>query len=409
MSAPSASRILLKGSDIPGRIPTLSSLENRELAINFTDGIIYAKTSNDNIVAFCDRSQAPLVFNSSLSAVLPQYGNNNITNDFGAILNGANNTISGAGSVIVNGESNNVESDLSFIGSGTSNTISLTADYGAILGGSNNNLDHTNSFIVGTNITSHAENFTYVNNLSVLGKIYGDGSNLLGVTSGSGGDESVNTLVKASSADWNIIGDRYFTTSISTNSLDKGTKVFAVSANLSYIPTQDITIVYDNDVARHMHGTVLDYNSSTGSLTAVINSHTGTGTYSNWKINIGGTPTFVNSLVVSNNLSDVADSSIALANLSGVSKTELQSLSGSWQNAFTTVQSNSATWSSIKKFDMFYSPNTISYSGTASCGSLTSQSAWTITRIVFTNSGTVSAQGIALNAIWDSRLYLSYV
>lgn len=281
MSALSASKILLKGSDIPGRIPTLSSLEHRELAINFADGIIYAKTSNDNIVAFCDRSQAPLVFNSSLSAVLPQYGNNNVTNDFGAILNGVNNTVSGAGSVIVNGESNDIESDLSFIGSGTNNTISLTADYGAILGGSNNNLDHTNSFIVGSNITSHAENFTYVNNLSVLGKIYGDGSDLLGVTGGGGsGDESVNTLVRSASADWN---------------------------------------------ATH-----------------------------------------------------------------------------------TTVQANSATWGSLKKFDMVYSPITVSYSGIAPSGSLTSQSTWTITRITYTTSGTVSAQGTALNTVWDSRLSLSY-
>lgn len=280
MSALSASKILIKGSDIPGRIPTLSSLEHRELAINFTDGILYTKTSNDKIVAFWDRSQAPLILNSSLSAVLPQYGNNNITSDFGAILNGVNNTVSGAGSVIVNGESNDIRSDLSFIGSGTSNTISLTADYGAILG-SNNNLDHTNSFIVGTNITSHAENFTYVNNLSVLGKIYGDGSDLLGVTGGGSGDESVNTLVRSASADWNA--------------------------------------------------------------------------------------------------------------------------------TFTTVQSNSATWSSIKKFDMVYSPITVSYSGIAPSGSLTSQSTWTITRITYTTSGTVSAQGTTLNAIWDNRLSLNYI
>jgi hypothetical protein len=246
-----------------------------------------------------------------------------------------------------------------------------------------------------------------VNNLSVLGKIYGDGSDLSGVTGGSGNND-VSTLVKASSADWNIIGDRYFTTSISTNSINKGTKVFQVSANLSYIPTQDVTLVYDHDINHHMHGTVLDYNSSTGSLTADITSHTGTGTYSDWRINLGGTPTFVDSLIASNNLSDLTSPSTALANLSGVSKSELMSLSGSWQSTSTIVQTNSATWSSIKKFDMVYSPNTISYSGIASSGSLTSQSAWTITRIVYTTSGTVSAQGTASGAIWDNRLSLNY-
>ena len=346
---PAPSKILIKGSSIPGRVPDLSSLELRELAVNTADGTIFFKNSQEEILTFEDASKFPSMLSQTLSST----------------------------------------------------------------------------------------NFTYVNNLSVLGKIYGDGSELMGVTGGSGGgDESVNTLVRSSSADWDIVGDRYFTTSSSTNTINKGTKVFAVSANLSYIPTQDVTIVYNHDINRHMHGTVLDYDSSTGSLTADINSHTGSGTYSVWRINIGGTPAFVNSLVVSNNLSDVADSSIALANLSGVSKTELQSLSGSWQHAYTTVstnsaswnyqgtdlkslsanwqntstvvQANSAAWSAIRKFDMVYSPNTISYSGTAPSGSLTSQSAWTIVRIVYTTTGTVSSQGTANNAIWDNRTSLSY-
>lgn len=439
MTALSASKVFIKGSNISGRVPALSSLEYRELAINYTDGIIYAKTSDDKIIAFYNKSQSPLVFNSVLSAISPQFGGNNVTSEFGAILNGANNSVSGAGSVIVNGESNSIESDLSFIGGGADNMISLTADFGAILGGSSNKLDHINSFILGSNITSHAENYTYVNNLSVVGKIYGDGSSLTGITGGLGdGDISVNTLVRSSSASWDIVGDRYFTTSNTTNSINKGTKVFVVSTELSYIPTQDITIVYEHDISRHMHGTVLDYNSVTGSLTADITSRTGSGTYSIWRINIGGTPTFVDSLVASNNLSDLTSPSTALTNLSGVSKSELQSLtekwqqitttissnsainwnyqgtdlkslSANWQNTSTVVQTNSAAWSVIRKFDMVYTPNTISYSGIAPSGSLTSQSTWTITRITYTTSGTVSAQGIVNNAIWDNRLSLSYV
>ena len=342
---PAPSKILIKGSSIPGKIPALSSLELRELAINAADGKLFTKTTSNEIVSFLNSSQQPFVLNQSLSSTTPQFGSNNVSGVFGSVLNGFSNDVSGSGSTVVNGENNEIASDFSFIGSGLNNTISATADYGAILGGSNNTLNHQSSFIIGSNILSHSENFTYVNNLSVLGKVYGDGSSLLGVTGGSGGgDENVNTLVRSSSADWSIIGDRYFTTSISTNSINKGTKVFAVSANLSYIPTQDLTIVHDHDAARHMHGTVLDYNSSTGSLTANINSHTGTGTYSDWRINLGGTPTFVDSLIASNNLSDVANASTALANLSGVSKSELRSLSGSWQSTYTTYNSNSASY-----------------------------------------------------------------
>ena len=362
MSALSASKILIKGSSVPDKIPALSSLEPRELAVNTTDGKIFTKTIDNNIVTFLNSSEHPSVLNQSLSSTTPQYGSNTVSGVFGTVVNGFNNDISGSGSTVANGENNDIASDFSFIGSGLNNNISLTADYGAILGGSNNTLNHQQSFIIGSNITSHTENFTYVSNLSVLGKIYGDGSDLLGVTSGGGGgDESVNTLVRSASADWSIIGDRYFTTSITTNSINKGTKVFAVSANLSYIPTQDVTIVYDHDASRHMHGTILDYNSSTGSLTADVNSHTGSGTYSDWRINLGGTPTFVNSLVATNNLSDVSSPSTALANLSGVSKSELSSLSGSWQSTFTAVQSNSATWNivpSTTNVQTFSSSNT---------------------------------------------------
>jgi len=395
MSAPST--ILHKRNSNSGVVPATASLSAGELAINTADGKLFIKTTDNTVKTFLNAEQQPYTLDTSLSSSNCQYGLNTVTGILAGVLGGVNNDVSGAGSTVINGSDNDIDADYALIGNGSNNTILTGGDFGAILGGVNNTLNHSESFILGSNITSHLSGFTYVNNLSVLGKIYGDGSSLTGITGGGGGsgDENVNTLVRSNSATWDIIGDRYFTTSISTNSINKGTKVFAVSANLSYIPTQDITIVLDHDASRHMHGTVLDYNSSTGSLTADINSHTGSGSYSNWKINLGGVPTFVDYLVGTNNLSDVSSPSTALANLSGVSKTELQSLS--------------ASWSPIRKFDMVYSPNTISYSGTATGGSLTSQSAWTIIRITYTTSGTVSAQGTVNNAIWDNRLSLTYV
>ena len=323
--------------------------------------------------------------------------------------------------------------------------------------------------LVGVNTEYPNEALTVAGNISASNLIYcknnGNASQW----------HSSYTTVQSNSANWNIVGDKYFTTSLTTNSINKGTKVFAVSAGLSYIPTQDITVVYDHDINHHMHGTVLDYNSSTGSLTADITSHTGTGSYSDWRINIGGTPAFVDSLIPSNNLSDVSNSATALANLSGVSKTEFANLSGnwqsvyttfknvssafltsetdsqtlsfddtaknlsisngntislsalvdsagldtgvralssSWQNALTTVQTNSASWSApssfARKFDMTYSPTTVSYSGIANSGSLTSQSVWTITKITYSSDGTISSQGTATNAVWDNRLTVSY-
>jgi hypothetical protein len=83
------------------------------------------------------------------------------------------------------------------------------------------------------------------------------------------------------------LADRYKTSSISTNDIDNGNgKVFTVDANLAYIPLQEVLIV--NDPTHHMHGTVVSYSGTT--LTVDINSHTGTGTFSSWVINLDGTP-----------------------------------------------------------------------------------------------------------------------
>jgi hypothetical protein len=85
----------------------------------------------------------------------------------------------------------------------------------------------------------------------------------------------------------NSLADRYSTSSISTNDIDNGNgKVFTVDANLAYIPLQEVLIV--NAPSKHMHGTVVSYSGTT--LTVDINSHTGTGTYSSWVINLDGTP-----------------------------------------------------------------------------------------------------------------------
>jgi hypothetical protein len=83
------------------------------------------------------------------------------------------------------------------------------------------------------------------------------------------------------------LGDRYFTTSNSTLTCDSGNgKTMTVETGLSYSRQQDITVSYNN--ANHMHGTVLTYDSATGVMTFDSNTHSGSGTYSNWEVNVGG-------------------------------------------------------------------------------------------------------------------------
>jgi len=89
-------------------------------------------------------------------------------------------------------------------------------------------------------------------------------------------------------AAWNVVisGDRYLTTSTTSNTVSNGNKTFTIGTGLSYTPTQNITISYD--AAHHMHGEVLTYNAGTGVLTVDVNHHTGSGTYSAWVVNVGG-------------------------------------------------------------------------------------------------------------------------
>lgn len=87
-----------------------------------------------------------------------------------------------------------------------------------------------------------------------------------------------------------IPGDRYVTTSSSTLSVSNGTKSLTIGTGLAYTPNQDVTISLSSDpTLHHMHGPVISYNSGTGALVVDVSNHTGSGTYSSWVVNVGGT------------------------------------------------------------------------------------------------------------------------
>jgi hypothetical protein len=82
------------------------------------------------------------------------------------------------------------------------------------------------------------------------------------------------------------VGDRYLTSSTTSLLIGNGAKTLTVGTGLAYTPTQDITIVFN--ASNHMHAAVTSYNSATGSLVVDVNSHTGSGTYAVWTVNVGG-------------------------------------------------------------------------------------------------------------------------
>ena len=269
--------ILIKRSNISGVVPRLTSLELGELGLNTHDGKIFLKTEtpySTSIKSFLNSEEIPYVLNESLSSILPLYGNNTVSEVFSVVLGGYNNDITGGGSTVVNGEDNDIHSDFGFIGSGLNNTLS--GDYGAILGGKNNQLNHSESFIIGSNLVSHLSGFTYVNNLSSLGKIYGDGSELTGITAG---DIEATTLVRTNSAQWNAaysstgadLAVRALTanwestyTTVQTNSANWETAYAYVSANsvnltaTNIFVTNDLTVT-DTVSAKYYQGTLIDW------------------------------------------------------------------------------------------------------------------------------------------------------
>jgi hypothetical protein len=173
------STILLKRSLTPNVTPNVNQLSSGEVFVQVNDGKIFLKQDNGSsqkIVQFLNSNDYPYTLNKNLSSIVINYGNNNVTGPLSNILGGYDNLITGAVSVIVNGENNQITSDFGFIGSGFNNAINPDGEYSAILGGQNNKITHRNSFTLGSNLTSHAENYTYVNNIS--GVFWGDGSNI---------------------------------------------------------------------------------------------------------------------------------------------------------------------------------------------------------------------------------------
>jgi hypothetical protein len=83
-------------------------------------------------------------------------------------------------------------------------------------------------------------------------------------------------------------GDKYATTSTTSFTLaNSGTQTIVVAdVNVDYSIGQSIIVAYD--VNNHQHGTVSSYDANTGNLTFTKDSHTGSGTYSSWQVNLDG-------------------------------------------------------------------------------------------------------------------------
>lgn len=83
------------------------------------------------------------------------------------------------------------------------------------------------------------------------------------------------------------LGDKYQTTSTTSIVVGNGAKTLTVEAGLAYTQNQPI-LISETANGAHMHGVVTSYNKITGELVADVSTHTGSGTYAEWSVNLEG-------------------------------------------------------------------------------------------------------------------------
>ena len=252
-------------------------------AVNSTDVFPVVNSSffnNYSTTAQISAGAAAASFSKLLS--LPAY--NISLSSFQPIVN--SNVVTGSATSILGGLSNTADGDSS-----------------SIIGGKNNNTNNKyNVFILGSNITATTDNYTYVNNLSSQGYLYGDGTYIT-----------------------NVPG--------------------AVATYITPTPTLTSTFIPG-------------YNSALGSSPNIANTvfsfiAGGSGNYTKGFINtfILGTAltasaanyTYVNN-ISSPGLVAAAGGNSNTWNTAYTLATGLTSLSGNWQNTYTSVTANSANW-----------------------------------------------------------------
>lgn len=165
-------------------------------------------------------------------------------------------------------------------------TLTLTSGSYAFL----YNKDYPAQIFVGANAAAYHSYYDGANNRYVITNLVTLATIYIGAASGTvtSVNAGTNISVTGTATDpiINSLADRYKTTSLSSILIGNGSRTFTVDANLAYISLQEVLIVYD--ASNHMHGTVTSYSGTT--LVVDVKNHTGSGTYSNWVINLDGIP-----------------------------------------------------------------------------------------------------------------------
>ena len=116
-------------------------------------------------------------------------------------------------------------------------------------------------------------------------------------TSTNDNDTGTGKPNTSNSTGWNIMaqqgtdGDVYATTSSTSFAIPTSTdaqETLTIGTGLAYTVGQSVIVSYDSN--NKFTGTVDGYNSGSGVMTVTRSTHTGSGTYSSWSVNLEGAP-----------------------------------------------------------------------------------------------------------------------
>lgn len=115
-----------------------------------------------------------------------------------------------------------------------------------------------------------------------------------------------------------LASGQLISTSTTSNTIGTGTKNFTVGTGLAIPATGGPFVIFSQASApsNYIIGQVTAYTTATGAMTITVSGTNGSGTIANWNMSFTGVPGLATgALLISNNLSDLANATTALTNL----------------------------------------------------------------------------------------------
>lgn len=116
-------------------------------------------------------------------------------------------------------------------------------------------------------------------------------------------------------------GSNYAATSTTSLTISVAGKPFTTQTNLAYTVGARVRLSRASDVTKYMEGTVTAYNTGTGAMTVNVLSAVGSGTFTDWNLNIAGDPGAADFITVRKFLYNAVAGQIVFSNADSFGRT----------------------------------------------------------------------------------------